>query len=122
MVDRLLQCVHQRVARKPQVQELDLYSILYWSRVLDRNVGAQPVQTKEDRAESDGMVFRLNLGTANVTTLYPREEGSVCVHSPTSVGTAFSQGRVPSAWAPRDKDGEFYTVQVRRVARLVSGS
>ena len=77
LVDKLLQCVHQRVARKPQV--LDLYSILYWSRVLDRNVGAQPVQTKEDRAESDGKVIRLKLGTANVTSLYPREEGSVGV-------------------------------------------
>ena len=54
-----------------------LYSILYWSRVLDRNVGSQPVQTKEDRAEREGVVFRLKLGTANVTTLYPREEGSV---------------------------------------------
>ena len=64
-------CVHQMVTRKPQVQELDLYSVLYWSRVLDRNVGAQPVQTKEDRAESDGVVFRLN------STLYLREEGSV---------------------------------------------
>ena len=70
LVDRLLQCVHQRVARKPQMQELDLHSILYWTRVLDRNVGAQPVQTKEDRAESDGMVIRLKLGMANVTTLY----------------------------------------------------
>ena len=79
LVDKLLQCVHQRVARKPQVQELDLYSILYWSRVLDRNVGAQPVQTEEDRAESDGKVIRLKLGTANVTSLYPREEGSVGV-------------------------------------------
>ena len=79
LVDKLLQCVHQRVARKPEVQELDLYSNLYWSRVLDRNVGAQPVQTKQDRAESDGKVIRLKLGTANVTTLYPREEGSVGV-------------------------------------------
>ena len=61
------------------MQELDLFSILYWSRVLDRNVGAQPVQTKEDRAESDGKVVWLKLGTANVTTLYPREEGSVDV-------------------------------------------
>ena len=47
-MDRLLQCVHQRVARKPEVQELDLYKILYWSRILDRNVGAQPAQKKED--------------------------------------------------------------------------
>ena len=61
------------------MQELDLYSILFWSRVLDRNVGAQPVQTKEDRAERDGKVIRLKLGTANVTTLYhEKREVWVC--------------------------------------------
>ena len=42
-------------------------------------LGPQPVQTKEDRAESDGKVIGLKLGTANATTLYPREEGSVGV-------------------------------------------
>ena len=40
LVDGLLQCGHQRVARKPEVQKLDLFSILYCSRVLDRNAGA----------------------------------------------------------------------------------
>ena len=67
LIDRLLQCVHQRVARK---QELDLHSILWWSRVLDRNAGAQPVQTKLDRAGRNDEVIRLKLGTANVTMLY----------------------------------------------------
>ena len=71
LIDRLLQCVHQRVAGKPEVQELDLHSILWWSRVLDRNAGAQPVQTKQDRAGRNDEVIRLKLGTANVTTLYP---------------------------------------------------
>ena len=107
LVDRLPQCVHQRVARKPEVHELDLYSILYWSRVLDRNVGAQPVQTREDRAESDGKVFRLKIGHGECHDAVPTRRGKCgCVHSPTSVGTAVSQGRVPSAWAPRDRGEE----------------
>ena len=82
-MDRLLQCVHQRVTRKPEVQKLDLhsilYSILFWSRFLDRNFGTHSVQTKEDRVGRNEEVIRLKLGTANVTTLYPREEESVGV-------------------------------------------
>ena len=45
-MDRLLQCEHQKVTRKREVQKLDLHPILSWSRVLDRNVRTQPVQTK----------------------------------------------------------------------------
>ena len=76
---RLLQCVQQRVTRKPEVQKLDLHSILYWGRVLDWNVGTQLVQTKEDRVGRNEEVIRLKLGTASVTTLHPREQGSVGV-------------------------------------------
>ena len=36
LLDRLLHCVHRRLTRKPEVHTLDLYSILLWSRVLDR--------------------------------------------------------------------------------------
>ena len=74
---------------------------------------AQPVQTKEDRVVRNEEVIRLKLAT--------RRGKCWCVHSPASVGTAVPQGRVPSAWTPRDKGEEVYTVQMRRVARLDSG-
>ena len=48
LLDRLLRCVHRRRTRKPEVQTLELYSILRWSRVLDRNAGTQPLQARED--------------------------------------------------------------------------
>ena len=42
-----------------------------------------------------------------------------CVHSPTSVGTAVSQGRVSSAWTPRDKGEELCSTQFRCEGWLV---
>ena len=63
-------------APKAEVQMFDLYSILFWSRVLDRNVGTQPAQAREDRVRRCDEVVRLKVGTANVMTLYPREEES----------------------------------------------
>ena len=47
--ERLLHCVHQRLTKKPDVQTLDLDSILHWSRVPDRNAEVQPSQAQGGR-------------------------------------------------------------------------
>ena len=34
------------------MQTLDMYSILHWSRVLERNAGIQPLQAREGRGRA----------------------------------------------------------------------
>ena len=90
--------------------------------LLDRNVGTQPVQTKEDRVGRNGEVIRLKLGTANVTTLYPREQGSVGVSTRwLQLAQHFHKEGYQGAWPPRNKGEEVCTVHMRRVACLVRG-
>ena len=72
--------VHRRLTKRPEEQTLDLFSTLHWSRALDSNAGTQPLLAREGR---DGRrcdeVVELEVGTASVVSLYPREEESIDV-------------------------------------------
>ena len=64
--------------------------------------------------------YQAEIGYGECHDAVPTRRGKCgCVHSPTSVAAAVSQGRVSSAWTPRDQGEELYTVQM---ARLDSGS